>query len=71
MSAIDICDPEPSIEAIVTPVTTVANGDIITIKPDSANKGASLDTTALELSAVATDASGHQTIKKTVLDIRN
>ena len=71
MSATDICDPEPSIEAVVTPVTAVENGDIITIKPDSANKGASLDTTALELSAVATDASGRQTIKKTVLDIRN
>ena len=69
VSATDICDHEPSIEAVVTPVTAVENGDIIAIKPGSANKGASLDTTALELSAVATDASGRQSIKKTVLNI--
>lgn len=66
MSAADICDPDPSVEAVVTPVTAVENGDTITIKPKD---GASLETTALELSAVATDSSGRQSIQKTVLNI--
>jgi hypothetical protein len=55
--ASDVCDPAPQSQGVVTPVFAVSNGD--TIKIQGNNQKVQLPTSALELSATATDASGN------------
>lgn len=65
----DICDPQPSIQAVVSPVHSVENGDVIKINPGKFGNKLGLDTTALELRATATDSSNRGTVESTVLKI--
>jgi hypothetical protein len=67
MLAEDICDPAPVVDGNVIPVFAVENGDVIRVQ---GNKGQiDLPTTALSLSATATDASGNTTHASTTLEV--
>ena len=69
MSATDICDPMPLIQAAVTPVYAVEDGDVILIRPGKFGNKLGLDTTALELRATATDSSNRGTTVSAILHV--
>jgi len=66
--ASDICDPAPGTEGTATPVFAISNGDTIKIQSGKVNT-VELPTTAIELSASATDASGNSSSGMAVLSI--
>ena len=68
ISPSDICDPSPVTEGTAVPVFGVADGDTIRIKPGKIS-AVKLPTTAIELSASATDASGNSATGMAVLSI--
>ena len=62
----DICDPDPVAEGTVSPVFAVNDGDLIKVQSE---KIKDLPTTAIELSASTTDASGNSNSGMAVLSI--
>lgn len=66
--ATDVCDPAPDTEGAATPVFAINNGDAIKIQSGKVNT-VELPTTAIELSASATDASGNSGTGMAVLSI--
>ena len=68
--ATDICDPAPATDGTAVPVFAVNNGDNIKIQSGKVNT-VELPTTAIELSASATDASGNSTSGMAVLSIED
>lgn len=66
--ASDICDPSPVTDGTAAPVFAVSNGDAIKIQSGKVNT-VELPTTAIELSATASDASGNSSSGMAVLSI--
>lgn len=64
-NASDICDPTPGIIGSATPVMTIYDGDVISI--DGTTGNVALPTTAVEVSANATDASGNTATDNKIL----
>ena len=64
----DICDPAPTAEGTAVPVFEVADGDVIKLQGGKVNT-VELPTTAIELSGIATDASGNSRSGMAVLSI--
>jgi len=64
----DVCDPQPLAEGSAVPVFEVSDGDSIKVQSGKINTVA-LPTTAIELSATASDASANQTSGMAVLSI--
>ena len=64
----DICDPDPVAEGAASPVFAVNDGDPIKIQSGKINT-VELPTTAIELSASTTDASGNRNSGMAVLSI--
>lgn len=70
ITAIDTCDSNPVTEGTAVPVFAVSNGDIIKIQSGKVNT-VELPTTAIELSATASDASGNSSSGMAVLSINH
>jgi hypothetical protein len=68
ITASDICDPNPETEGAAMPVYAVNDGDAIKIQSGKINT-VDLPTTAIELSATATDESGNSTSGMAILSI--
>lgn len=68
IDAVDACDPAPVSEGAAVPVFAVDNGDMIKIQKNRFNS-VKLPTSAIDLTATATDASGNKATEMTVLTI--
>jgi hypothetical protein len=66
-SAADVCDPAPMVNAIVVPVSAVADGQVLLIGGDQDK--VRLPATAVNLTVTATDAAGNTGIGQAVLHI--
>ena len=63
---VDICDPEPTASGVAVPVHAIENGDEIIIK-NKKLATATLGTSAVNVSAVATDNSGNRRDREATL----
>lgn len=67
LDASDVCDPAPEVLGVAKPVYAIIGGQVIRIQ--GKNQGVDLPTTAIEVSATATDASGNKQIDQSILSI--
>jgi hypothetical protein len=67
LDASDVCDPQPEVMGVAKPVYAIIGGQVIRLQ--GKNQSVDLPTTAIEVSATATDASGNKQIDHAILPI--
>lgn len=67
LDASDVCDPAVAVMGVAKPVHAIIGGEVIRIQ--GKNQDVNLPTTAIEVSATATDASGNKQIDQSILPL--
>lgn len=69
LNADDVCDAEPSVFGVAKPVTAITGGEVIRIQGNI--QETDMPTTAIEVTANATDASGNKEMDQAILNIND
>jgi hypothetical protein len=69
LSGHDVCDADVDVAGVAKPVTAVIGGEVIKIQGN--NNDVDMPTTAIEVTATATDGSGNKLLDQVVLPINN
>lgn len=67
LNSMDICDDSPTVAGVAQPVTAVMGGEVIKIKGNI--QDVDMPTTAIEVTANATDDSGNKAMDQSILKI--
>jgi hypothetical protein len=69
LNGYDVCDDNVDVAGVAKPVTAVMGGEVIKIQGN--NNDVDMPTTAIEVTATATDDSGNKQLDQVILPINN